>query len=94
MKPTLQHVPTHDGNLFDWHKKTGMVEASQLRKQVSSRVWQDACDEGFFVKSHRTSTEILFTFFKEVRCPEGDLVATEFVSYGLVETVTITVIND
>lgn len=55
------------------------ADASDLTGQLRlGRVYDDACDEGFTLVSHRTSREVVFALHHEERDREGDLLYTEF----------------
>ncbi len=90
-------LPTHDGNVFHWSGNRGVVDASDLScggtRPIDGRVWNDACDVGFRVKSQRTGNEVLFVQ-DCVKCDaEGEVTATEYVSQSS-PVVKIIVIND
>lgn len=55
-------LPTHAGSLFTWTKKVGVVEASTLGRGHTGRVWDDACDAGFAVRSERTGVIKVFAY--------------------------------
>jgi hypothetical protein len=59
-------IPTHDGALFTWTGKTGVTEASTLGPAYAGRVWRDACDMGFNVKSRRTGRNVTFYYAHSV----------------------------
>ena len=40
---------------------------------VAGRIWQDACDYGFWIKSQWTDKHMLFTYDSEDRDNEGEL---------------------
>lgn len=72
-------LPTHSGKMFTWMrcsdgKAMGVAEASDFIV-VADRVWRDACDVGFYVKSHSTGVEKLFLFAWVVSDVEGAAVA-------------------
>ncbi len=46
---------------FTWKGKTGVSEESDLPEHLVSRVYNDAADYGFLVRSTRTRRVILFT---------------------------------
>ena len=58
-KPNLP-LPTHDGKLFDWTGNVGMAEASDLGRNFTGRVWNDACDTGFIVRGKRE--DVVFVY--------------------------------
>ena len=79
-------VPAYDSRDFTWSKgvagnSIAVVEASDLnRRQVSAQVWRDSCDVGFTVVSHRTGTEKLFVFSREIKDAEGEVIASVYES--------------
>lgn len=92
-KPDLP-IPTHCASKFSWdHDYKGAAEASDfgpLGTKWFDRVWSDAADEGFIVKSPKTGTEKLFTLV-DIERREGDIVKWLFVSE---DGFTATVFND
>jgi hypothetical protein len=46
---------------------------------LTARVYNDACDQGFYVRSHRTGRRVLLVLEREVRDAEGDLRCWHFV---------------
>lgn len=105
--PTLlPNVPVYDGSLFTWarvvngpkvleHSGRGMVEASCLRMQPWTRLWNDAADVGFQVRSHRTGKVRVFVMTKEARNDEGEVTHWELASYDDIDNpLFITVFND
>jgi len=100
---TITGIPVHSAGSVTWHKNPhglghlGTVEISELQahsdaERFVSRVWEDACDEGFWLKSPRTGSLVLFTLTVTTRSVEGEIIAWKFVSgSGLF---TVTVLND
>lgn len=64
---------------YDPDKRWFIAEASDLRDAPDiSRVYDDACDEGFFLESQRTERRILFVFH-EAKCDaDNDVTAWIF----------------
>jgi len=92
-------VPLFDGSLFTWDGCQGATEASMLEPTClgarhCSRVWDDACDEGFEVRSPRTGHIVLFVLSGELRDAAGEVVGWTYASCGEARTFTITVAND
>jgi hypothetical protein len=57
------NLPVHDGSKFTWHNGHGSIERSDFNgRQLMSRVYDDACDEGFYIVSHKTGKKVLFTY--------------------------------
>lgn len=87
-------VPVHDGKLFDWRDREGAVDASTLAANGDGRAWMarmydDACDVGFVVRSHRTGATRTFFLAEElVSTSQGETYAWRFRSAdGLVAVV-------
>ena len=57
MKLTLVE---HSSRQFSWTEKTLVSEASDLDNRHLERLYDDACDVGFSVKSERTGNVIVF----------------------------------
>jgi hypothetical protein len=78
-------IPIHRGDAFSWLGKTGSTCISDLQGwNLMSRVWTDACDEGFYVQSHRTGAVKLFVMTETVH-RAGDLECWVFKSDDGVE---------
>lgn len=73
-------VPVHDGKQFTWQHMLGTAEVSSF-DGAWARVWNDAADEGFYVKSHATGIKKLFVLSDVQKDAEGDVVSWDFVSY-------------
>lgn len=86
------NIPVHEGSKFTWTGSTGAVEASDLPNMYEARVWPDACDVGFLIRSHRTGELRLFVGAGQV-VEHGELVCRQYRSYpdGKVE---VKVFND
>lgn len=101
MEKVLSSVPTYEGVKFSWDKLLGFCEASELHtppgQAFFQRVWSDAGDVGFFVKSHRTGRCVLFTL-EDVERDESDITSWNFVECNVDrsvrEPVRIKVFND
>jgi len=88
-RPDFQ-VPVHDGKVFTWHEGAGCADASDLGRGYSARVWNDAADVGFFVKSHRTGAQKLFVYAGALS-HTGDVYGFQYVAE---DGTKITVHND
>ena len=55
-------MPVYSGEMFTWSNGIGVIERSSLPTAFATRLYDDACDVGFRVQSHRTGKEKLFTF--------------------------------
>lgn len=90
-------LPVHDGQLFSWSGKTGYIEASELARvgcsadRIAGRVYGDASDCGFLVRSHRTGRTMLFVETSSVRDGDGDVVAFRYTGE---DGIAIEVFND
>jgi len=87
-------LTTVPASLFTWFDDLGVAEASDLPEHLVSRVYNDAADLGFLVRSNRTGRTLLFTFAERERDAEGDTVADVFRSHLARRTLTIKVFND
>ncbi len=87
---TLRDVPVHDGKKFYWCQGIGSADTSDLYPVVSRRVYADACDIGFYVRSHRTGHVVLFTHTKTTK--RGDEVISW--TYQSAAGVRIVIYND
>ena len=72
-------LPTHDGRRFQWDGGVGYAEASDLTPQFFGRVYSDAADAGFYVRSHKTGVKKLF-IAAGARRISGDVVSWLFKS--------------
>lgn len=89
-------IPMHNGKRFSWNGKRGCAEVSDLScssGETWGRVWYDAADVGFHVKSHRTGRVELFTLQAEHRDRDGDVTNWTFVA-ATDPTITIDILND
>lgn len=69
MKANL--LPTHSALLFTWEGNIGITERSDFGPgEFESRVWSDACDVGFKVRSPRTGRVLTFVHSHLVHCDE------------------------
>jgi hypothetical protein len=75
-------TPTRvNGDKFAWSKNRGVTEISTLGPDFDfSRVWNDACDEGLTIVSHKTGREIVFAINNTRRDADNDVVAWELTS--------------
>lgn len=93
---------------FDYNKdgKVFCAEASDLPKGFDflGPIYDDACDSGFKLMSHKTGKEILFTWWKTDRDASGEDIAgwwfkpvlgrRELLTHGHLANVTLLIIND
>ena len=83
----------HDIRSFSWRRAVGTAELSDffLGKKIMTKMFRDACDEGFTVVNHESGNKRDF-FLTRVNEQEGDLVSFEFqTSDG---KLTIIIFND
>lgn len=72
-KPDCQGIPVHNGSMFTWVGKLGVIDASDFGKvKYTGRIWQDACDAGFYVRSHKTGEMKLFTYAGGMRNADNE----------------------
>ena len=79
----LPNVPVHQGGQFSWEGNVGYADASDIGGRWYSRVYSDAADLGFKVKSGKTGRVLTFFYVREARDDnplqsDGDLLFTEF----------------
>lgn len=87
-------LPIHCASKVTWRKDcrtTGSVEASDLGPNFTGRVWNDACDIGFILRSPKTGREILMVQTGRSTDREGDVTSWLFESR---EGITLNVVND
>ena len=87
----------HDSHSIMWLGTHGDCDASDLtaghNRELLGRVWNDSCDEGFMVQSHRTSDVLCFVVTKTTS-NDDELLSWELESVGFTPKLTITVHND
>lgn len=90
----MNALPTHDGSKFDWSTGIGIADVSGFRgEKLLGRVYHDACDVGFIIRSHRTGKEKAFTESRTVWDTDGDAVYWEFEAIDRTGTV-VRIYND
>lgn len=81
MKPMLSStIISSDHFRYFADQKTFFAEKSELRVDIFTRLFEDACDVGFLMRSVRTNKCKPFAFSRTRDDAEGDIVAWEFVS--------------
>ena len=98
MKKVDGILSTLSTRLFTYDKdtKTFSTEMSDLPRSFNVvRIWDDACDQGFWLESHVTGQKKLFSISDRKVDNEGDLMYFEFtcIEPGLGD-VKITMFND
>lgn len=85
-------IPCHPGRHFTWDSKMGVAFASDLPEHYASKVWADATDVGFYVRSERTGKFRLFCLGKVIKNDTtGEIVGEEYYSH---DGVFVKVFND
>jgi len=84
-------IPVHNALAFTWAGTVGVADVSDLPEHFYSRVYKDACDIGFYVRSERTGRFLLFTETARMEASEGELAGWVFTSD---DGFTIKVFND
>ena len=74
----LPNVPVHQGGQFSWEGNVGYADASDIGGRYYGRIYNDAADLGFKIKSGKTGRVLTFFFVGNKRDDEGDLLYTEF----------------
>lgn len=71
------YIKTED---LAWHKDTNtfVTMASNLGRNHPSRIFDDACDEGYVVISERTQRRVIFALSQTQRDAEGDVICWDF----------------
>jgi hypothetical protein len=60
-------APIYDGKVFTWNGLTAWVDASDLSGgSFKSKLFSDAEDKGFYIRSHRTGKVLMFTLVDEL----------------------------
>jgi len=94
-RPSNSHLTVIDGRTFTWAGECGTCNASDIMGGLlHQRIWDDSCDVGFFVKSHKTGRQVLFTHTKDVHEAEGDLIKSVYTSYGSDREIRLYIYND
>lgn len=70
---------------FTWNEQNRIfvAEASDFQRNLSGRVYDDACDAGFVMISVKTGGKILCLETSEKRDAENELLYTRFLCYDL-----------
>lgn len=92
----LNTVPIHDIQLFTWCKRGNVWSASCERSDLghasmAGRVYDDACDVGFFIHNPETKRSVLFTLSAQVPTKDSEIESWIFRSRCGTE---VTVYND
>lgn len=79
MKTLESAIPHHSTAPFTYAKKekTFITEVSNLKDPLCSQIYDDACDEGFYLVSHKSNIKKLFFYDKTIQ--EGnEVISWEF----------------
>lgn len=96
-KPTNKCLPVISARLVTWSGTNGVIDGSDVPQLFPfPRIWNDACDVGFWVVSPRTGKHMLFSLQDELRDEEGEVYGWRFQTADTREAVQcgITVCND
>jgi hypothetical protein len=74
-------------SVFHYDRRLEMLTAElttiqanvRMVRSLTQRVFDDACDQGFYVVSHRTGRKVLLVLEKEIRDAEGELCGWHYV---------------
>jgi hypothetical protein len=76
-----KQIPVHDGRLFAWEGNVGACDRSDLGpKGMCDRIYDDACDVGFYVRSHKTGKYVLFVLHHQEPTKDSEVGAWHFSS--------------
>jgi hypothetical protein len=74
------NIPTYSSDMFTWNKNRAVADASDfgsLKERgtnwIGSRLYDDACDIGFYVVSAKTGVKMLFTYVHDEDGYDGEL---------------------
>lgn len=94
-------VPILSTKEFSWTLPTFVAEASSLGNFRPTRLYDDACDVGFALKSQWTGVETRWALSREIRDGENELQGWEFVptsealrKYPRFRTYKVVILND
>lgn len=81
MRNVSKNLSVVNSSSFMWHPgdKTFTSEYSMLPYFNIRRVWDDACDVGFIMQSHRTGYKKVFVLSEVKTSQDGELLWHEFV---------------
>ena len=79
----MKFIPELSTNKFTYNPKTKtfVCEASDLRGFEPRRIYDDACDIGFYLVSEKTGQKVLFVENELAYDNDGDLISFNFSSY-------------
>jgi hypothetical protein len=80
-KPYDATVDVASSKLFNWDSKVPSCEESTLRGNdvnIMRKLYVDAADVGFGIRSERTGRTVRWILFNEVRDNEGDILYWSF----------------
>lgn len=77
----LKSAPNHSTKLFTFEKNSNsfIAEESDFGKsKYFGKIYDDACDEGFWLTSHKTGAEKAFALHRTHRNNDGELTHYEY----------------
>lgn len=93
--------PKHSTKQFSYNKETRtfVTEGSTIQhgNRFMGQLYDDACDEGFTLVSHKTGAEVMYYYVDTVRDAEGEIIKWTFneaVVRGLNYYTRVDVYND
>ncbi len=96
-------LPEVTSDKFSWCGPIGVADASDLGRHIPARVYDDACDAGFILKSTRSGRRLLMTECDAKRDIDNDVIAWRYACAGeLIDgrlrdykgLVTLEIVND
>ena len=74
--------PKYSTRMFSYDKETRtfVAEASTIQRgnKIMGPLYDDACDEGFTLVSHKTGAEVMYYYVDTVRDAEGEIIKWTF----------------
>ena len=94
-KPSFE-IPVYNARSFTWTPgANGLAEITDFAgRETWKRIWDDACDVGFWVENPETKTRVLFVFVKECKGEGDELIGWSFHSTGHPNLIKIVIFND
>lgn len=79
----MKFIPELNTNQFTYNPRsqTFVCEASDLRGFKPRRIYDDACDIGFYMVSEKTGQKLLFVENEPTYDADGDLISFNFSSH-------------
>jgi len=74
--------PKYSTHMFSYDKETRtfVTEASTIQRgnKFMGQLYDDSCDEGFTLLSHKTGAEVMYYYVDTVRDAEGEIIKWTF----------------